>query len=644
MEKQTKKGRSMSESVLQYAAERGRISFKTDAGFSLDHGVCALGTSRGQLLSLPHREENKGAKQELHVRRLSGSAVEFWQSVRNLRSEPLDIAEIKMFDGVLELEGSGWRVAHSELFSVERYFHGYTCFTGGLLAAIPGTDGDFGASENTPFPGIIFTHPERGTVLMGTLSQERCKPHWKLRRNGRQTALTAEDRFTGVPHIPVKKGQELETERWVVLSTPGGLDEAVDEYFRLLRQRIRFMGADSVLRRAVLWGTWNYNERPRGQWDVTHDWVVANARALAKRVPGRPRFVMIDDGYQIDRSQWEAGSDYFASCLEIFHPDGKTPHDPKLFPRGMKGAADAIRKAGADPAIWVTPRLHLQSPLAIARPDWLLKVDGNRKFGKRSAFLDYSLPEVREYTRGAWNTVCNEWGYKGVKLDFWTFPFEVPGVCFQNKEFTAIELRNQFLRDLREFVPRDGYIISCVVVNSGNPFLGEYVDASRMGMDIGAGTWANIQQSAACVTASSPFYRHDCLLGDPDTIGWCQASTLDENRLWATMALMSGGMFQVGGDLTRMSPEADEMLRTAEGFFKPARRTLNGMGEAGAGNLPASHLVLEREDAVYEAHLNWMWCNRAVHLSAPARDLWTGKRLSGRCEIPPHGAILFKRS
>ena len=569
--------------------------------------------------------------------------MEFWQTIRNASPGRCAVTDLRMFDGMLKLEGDGWRVAHHELYKRERYFGGFSISTGGLFAPVPGAEGDFGMSEDWPFPGIFFTHPERGTVLIAVLSQERSKPHWSLRRRGRHSRLIATERFSGVPSICVEAGQEVSTERWVALFTPDGLDDAVEQYYRLLRRRISFVGANSILRRAVLWGTWNYNYRPRSFCDITHDMVAANARALAKLVRGKPNFVMIDDGYQRGCSRRAGMKDWFSSCLEIFHDDGTPPHDPKLFPRGMKGMADAIRRAGSRPALWATIRIHKESALAKARPDWLLQTTSSNGFGVRSAYLDYSLPEVREYTRNAWRTIFEEWGYEGLKLDFWSMPFEVPEVRYRNRDRTAIELRNLFLQDLREFVPKGGFVLVAVVTNGGgSPFVGRYADATRMGMDIGDGSFAEVRQSANCLTVASPFYRHDCLLGDPDSFGWCVKNTAGQNRLWATMALLSGAVCEIGGDLIRPSPEARDLIQTAVRFFKPVRRTVNGIASGCINVLPADHLVLDRDDGVYEGWLNWTPFPRAVRLPFPARDLWTGRALRGTCEIPPGDAVLFR--
>lgn len=634
----------MSADTVQCVTERNRIAFRIRTGFSLERGACSMRTSRGVSRPDSVAASKAGVKHQLHVRRLSPCAVEFWQSIHNQQSRMLNIHEIRMFDGTLKLEGTGWRAVHHEFYKCDRYFGGYSVSTGGLFRAIPGVEGEVGLSEDWPFPGIFFTHPERGTILMATLSQDRCKPCWTLRHRGQTTAIRASERFIGVPAVHLAGGGELTTERWVVLFTKGGLDDAVEQYYRFLRKRISFHGEKSIVRRAVLWGTWNYNYRPRSFCDITHDMVAANARALAKLVPDKPHFVMIDDGYQQRRSQEKNMQTWFSSCLEIFHDDGTPPHDPRLFPKGMKGIADAIRKAGSRPALWATIRLHKESPLAKARPEWLLKTDSENGFGVRSAYLDYSLPEVREFTRNAWRTIFQEWGFQGLKLDFWSMPFEVPQVRYRNQDRTAVELRNQFLQDVREFVPNDGFVLVAVVVNAGgNPFVGRYVDAVRMGMDIGDGSLPEVRYSAGCLTVASPFYRHDCLLGDPDSFGWCPKNTPGQNRLWATMTLLSGAVCEIGGDLTRPTAEARHLLQAGVRFFKPARRTFNGLADGMINNLPANHLVIEREEDVCEGYLNWSTLPWEITLPHPVRDIWSGEQISGTHRIPPQDAIMFKR-
>jgi hypothetical protein len=616
------------------------ISLSSEAGFRMLKGRARIVTERGQ--SRPSSATKQGMAHRVHVKRLGRHVVELWQEVQNTAADPLEIREITLWDGLLELDGSGWRVFHPELYKGERYFGGYSFVTNGLFGPMPETEGLFGLSEDTPFPGIWFTHPERGTVLISVLRQERCAPCWTLRRRGRASELTLREAFGGIPAIPVPAGGTFSGERWVILSVPGGVREALDEYYRLLRQRIEFPGAHSILREAIVWGTWNYNVRPRGHGDITHDYVAANARALRTLAPEKPRFVMIDDGWQRGKSLARRGKWSFCSGLQYFHADGGPAHDAKLFPKGMKGMADAIRKAGAEPAIWITPSIDRTSSLGKAHPEWLLQLAGDRQFIEPSHYLDYSLPEVREFTRKAWHTITREWGYKGIKLDFWTPQFEVPHVRYRNRDRTAIELRNQFLRDLRELVPPDGYVITCCTTNAGNPFLGRYAESSRAGNDVGDGDWSLIWDGASWMTVSSLFYRDDALLADPDSFGYSTRATLDENRLWATVALFSGGMCEIGGDLTKLSPEARRLVSTGIAFHRPRKRAWNDALDAGISGLPSGHWTMERSDGTWEAWLNPATWPRLIHLPSPKRELWTGKMIKGDFLIPRHGAVVFR--
>ena len=638
----------MTTATLSASIEKDLLNIHLSTGVRIKRSRSFVETNRGSLTPCQAQPEHHSVHQQLHTKRLSARAIEFWHTIQNRADQPLDITRIVLFDGALELDGSGWRVAHSELSATEDYFNGYTLATGNFFASIPGVDAQLGKSQNTPFPAIILTHPERGSILIGVLSQEHSKPLFTLSPQGRHTQLIAEDFFTGVPHIRVQPGERFESERWCVLfspsSSPEGFDEIIDDYFRLLDKRITFVGKNSVLREAVLWGTWTLTVRLRGHGDIAHAWIIATARAMRKLVPDKPRFVMIDDGYQAGRSQWQTDASWFASCLEIFAPehDG-LPHDPKLFPQGMKATASAIRKAGAQPAIWTTPRIDANSALAKHHPDWLLRTTDGRPFGKKSAFLDYSIPEVRAYTINAWRTLTQEWGFTGIKLDFWTFPFEVPETRFTHHDRTAVQLRNLFLQDLRDCLPDDAGEKVAVVVNGGNPFMGRYVDAARIGMDIGMGNWRDLHASSQSVTLSAPFYRHDRLLADADTIAWNPRNTADENRLWATMAMMTGSVCEIGGDLTTLTAEARNHLQLVTRFFRPSLRTRTSIAGPGINHVPPSHLVLQRDDSSFEAHLNWHNIPRIVQLHSPVTDLWTGQKLQGDIRIPPHGAILFKQ-
>lgn len=623
----------MNKHALTLSRKGKTLGIRTETGLKLVKGEFAIDHDHG-----------KAATHRLHVNRLSPTAVELWQTLANKGPDPIGITGIHLFDGRIEAPGSGWQVMHQELFKRDRLFGGHDHYTGKLLEQLDRVEGEFGLAEDFPFPALVFTHPEKGTLLMGVLSQNACKPVWKLAQGRGHTSLQAVEHFFGIPQIELDAGKCFDSEHWVILYNPRGVEEALDDYFQLLKKRIRFKGRTSPLREAIVWGSWNYNIRTRGKGDVDHDYVAANARAMKKWVPDRPRYVMIDDGYQPGRSKDIGGTGcWFASTFEYFYDESKPAWDPLLFPNGMAGVAKAIRRAGCKPALWITPRIRDDSPLAREHPEWLLQLAKGHRFEHPTHFLDYSVPEVRDYVLRVWDTVFKQWGFVAIKMDFWSFPFEVPQVRYRNRGMTAIELRHRFLADLRSFIPADGYVITGCVTNNGNPFVGAYIDSARSARDIGNGSWDNLREAATWLTGISPFYRHDCMLGDADSLGWCADNTPAENRLWATVALMNEAVCEIGGDLTRMTKEGAELMTKAIHFFRKAAHTQTFVFDPCRRVFPADHLLLQRDDGIYEALFNWALTGREVFFPKPVRDLWTGKVHQGRVLIPPHDVIWFKR-
>lgn len=610
------------------------VRLETGAGLDFLAGPCGITTDRG--LSRPGNPSRLGLLHRLHHRRLSARAVEFWHTLQNGLSKELRISRITLFDGTLEPACSGWKVLHAELFKAESYFGGFSFFTRGLLEPLTQGEGTFGLSEDLPFPGIFFHHPDRGTLLMATLSQDRCKPVWTLRRRGRTMHLTAEEGWTGIPAIPVGPEQTVSTERWVLLHTCGGIPQAIDEYYRLLKKRLSFVGANSILREAILWGSWNYNTRPRGYCDITHDYIVRNAAALKQLDGRRPAFVMIDDGYQRGCS---GKRDTSFHGIDSFYPDLANAHDPALFPHGMKATAQAIRKAGVRPALWSSPVVRMDTRFGRAHRDWVARLDGSRRWLGKTAWLDYSLPEVREYVRGCWRTIFQDWGYDGLKLDFWTHAFEVPEVRYRRPDRTGIELRNQFLQDIRELVPPDGYILTGCCTNAGNPFIGRYADAARSSLDIGGGTWSEVLRSAQWQTVAAMFYRGDALLCDADSFGWTPGISREENETWATLALVSGSVCEIGGDLTALASEAQRLVKTAMRFIGPRGGARSNLLDS-LGALPADHWQVETHCGMLESWINWSSSPRRIRFAKPVRNIWTGERLSGTHLLPAHATVL----
>ncbi len=122
---------------------------------------------------------------------------------------------------------------------------------------------------------------------------------------------------------------------------------------------------------------------------------------------GRAVIFQIDDGWQRSVGEWEP--------------------NPDRFPSGMRPLAEAVSAKGYIPGLWLAP--FLVSPGARIfreKPDWLLRTDAGTpvKAGWNPVWkcvfycLDLSIPEVRGYLAGLFDTIINTWGFRYLKLDF----------------------------------------------------------------------------------------------------------------------------------------------------------------------------------------------------------------------------------
>jgi hypothetical protein len=138
--------------------------------------------------------------------------------------------------------------------------------------------------------------------------------------------------------------------------------------------------------------------------------------------------------------------------------------DKKKFPHGLKETTKLLEKAGIEPWIWWgLYNVDKKSELAKKHPDWLVRNEKTKKpisFGYLSAglfpphyFLDPRIPAVQDYFKEIRGKL-KEWGFKGVKLDFLTDVFLIPGIDKQE----ANDIIHQDLKNLKN----DGFkVLAC---------------------------------------------------------------------------------------------------------------------------------------------------------------------------------------
>lgn len=198
--------------------------------------------------------------------------------------------------------------------------------------------------------------------------------------------------------------------------------------------------------------------------NISEDIILRDLEAIGKRSDLVNTF-QIDDGYQTAVGDW----------LSI---------DKKKFPNGMKPVADKIHEKGLKAGIWLAPfGAQRGSKIATEHPDWLVK---NKK-GKPIIVganwggfypLDIDNQQAREYIKGVFDVVLNQWGFDLVKLDFLYANAVVP---MHNK--TRGQLAYESIDFLRECVG-DKQILGCGVQQM--PCFGK-VEYMRIGADMSLG-------------------------------------------------------------------------------------------------------------------------------------------------------------
>ena len=198
--------------------------------------------------------------------------------------------------------------------------------------------------------------------------------------------------------------------------------------------------------------------------NISEDIILRDLEAIGKRSDLVNTF-QIDDGYQTAVGDW----------LSI---------DKKKFPNGMKPVADKIHEKGLKAGIWLAPfGAQRGSKIATEHPDWLVK---NKK-GKPVIVganwggfypLDIDNQQARDYIKGVFDVVLNQWGFDLVKLDFLYATAVVP---MHNK--TRGQLAYESIDFLRECVG-DKKILGCGVQQM--PCFGK-VEYMRIGADMSLG-------------------------------------------------------------------------------------------------------------------------------------------------------------
>ena len=173
----------------------------------------------------------------------------------------------------------------------------------------------------------------------------------------------------------------------------GNEDEVFDRWFSL-------MGIAKPKAKPLF----GYTSWYRHYQDISEKKLLHDLDAILKS-GARQDIFQIDDGYQTAVGDW----------LSI---------DKKKFPEGIAKISSIAHKRGLMSGLWLAPFVcERNSEIFRTKQHWLLKDEEGKPLSagcnwSGSYALDPQNEEVREYLRGVFRTVFDDWGFDLVKLDF----------------------------------------------------------------------------------------------------------------------------------------------------------------------------------------------------------------------------------
>ncbi|MCX8082773.1 MAG: alpha-galactosidase [bacterium] len=391
-----------------------------------------------------------------------------------------------------------------------------------------------GASPYQPFPAVLLSNLQSKTGLVhGSLSQKVFFHNYLLKHS--EKGLIHWDiisSFKAVEHFAIQPGDYLE-DMWYLGITEDAddIEKVFVKYINVLRKFLPpLYGAKTTNRNTVVWGSWNDGIYR----DIDQQRIFAVAEFIKENFP-TVEWIQLDDGYaKYNKLPHGLGVPY----------EGEKGIDKKKFPDGFKAFTDGIKHRGLRPAIWIGVYVPHDAVLFKEHPEWF--IDYSYRI-KEVSPLDISVPEVREYIKQAFDYFIKESGFEGIKLDFWSYAFEDSHPLLREKKKSGYQWRRWFLGEIRKRLIPNGYLQSGCDIAMANPFLAEFFNNYRYGIDIGDGNWENFLTNFQWATACISLHIGDLFVPNSDSVGIFPKLSDNEVRTLITFCLISRSIVEVAG-------------------------------------------------------------------------------------------------
>ena len=381
--------------------------------------------------------------------------------------------------------------------------------------------------------------------------------------------------------LPLKPGDRLSSER-LFFGVGSNYHRQLETYGALIKKlhHARVSAANPMG-----WWSWTayYFGLNQGAALTNADWLAQHLKSSGYN------YFFVDEGYQYARGEY-------------------TTANPDLFPDGMESLEKKVRSKGLIPGIWTAPfEVSSRSWIYQHHKDWLvhnakgspIQVGWVLRRIDPVFSLDTTNPEAQDYLRWTYSTLVNQWGIRFIKMDFMVNS-AIEGYYYRPNT-TALEAQRIGLGIIRQTVgsevllDKDG----CEMLNPVG-----YVDVGRISNDTGHTFYAT--KLAAPGIAARYYMNRNFFDSDPDafTISRQLVSdpdpdpqandgvrplTLDEAQVSIALAAVSGGLFEIGDDLTTLGADPDRMALAKN-------RDLIHMAQLGRASVPLDLMSYAPED------------------------------------------------
>lgn len=407
-------------------------------------------------------------------------------------------------------------------------------------------DGRICSSPYMPFPAVLISNYNTNEgVVIGSLSQDYFYHCFNLKHQDGKVIVEIFSEFKSIDYREVKPNEVL-TDSFYIGQTEFAYDicKIFDKYTAVLRSILKGnRGASDINRHSVIWDSWNDGIYR----NVSEEMLVTEAKAVKKYFPTVEWFEL-DDGYS---SYCHENVDLDSHGLGVPY-EGEEGVDHKKFPSGLKGYTDKIKEIGLKPAVWIGGFCPVNTKIFKEKPEWFIdyryRVDWTEP-------LDVSKSEVRDYMSFALEKFICEYGFEGVKHDFWSYAFEDRHDLLANKDKSGYEHRDWWLNEFTKRLPEYGFLGTACDLSMGNPFIGKYANNYRFGEDIGAGNWEKVKRTVFLAVSVLSTHTGDLIIPNSDSIGMLPDLSDTDFMFVVNFQIISRTLVELSGRFSKVDTE-----------------------------------------------------------------------------------------